>query len=186
MTPRSHPRRSRRAAQAAATLALLLSSVAAQASIFKGEALDKAADVIAIVVLIVVPVVVIVLFWLVHIMPEKIAHKRNHPQQEAIQTLCLLSLAFGGLLWPLAWLWAYTKPVLYKMAYGTDKADEYYDTLASKGGEAPERMRQDVARLRADFEHLLARGGAPAEFAAVRDRLAAIEQRLAGKAGEAG
>ena len=29
-----------------------------------------------------------------------------------IRTLCLLSLVFGGLLWPIAWLWAYTKPVL--------------------------------------------------------------------------
>jgi hypothetical protein len=32
----------------------------------------------------------------------------------------LLSLFFGGMLWPLAWLWAYSKPVLYKMAYGVD------------------------------------------------------------------
>jgi hypothetical protein len=24
------------------------------------------------------------------------------------------------MLWPIAWLWAYSKPVLYKMAYGTD------------------------------------------------------------------
>ena len=63
----------------------------------------------------------IALFWLVHILPEQIAHKRNHPQFEAIRTLCLLSLVFGGLLWPIAWLWAYSKPVLHKMAYGTDK-----------------------------------------------------------------
>ena len=69
----------------------------------------------------VVPAVLIVLFWLVHILPEQIAHKRNHPQFEAIRTLCLLSLVFGGLLWPIAWLWAYSKPVLHKMAYGTDK-----------------------------------------------------------------
>ncbi len=68
----------------------------------------------------------IVVFWLVHIMPEKIAHQRHHPQFEAIRTLCLLSLVFGGLLWPLAWLWAYTKPVGYKMAYGTDKHPDYY------------------------------------------------------------
>jgi CBS domain containing-hemolysin-like protein len=169
-----------------AALALLLVSAVANASMFKGEALDKAADVIAIVVLIVVPVTVIVLFWLVHILPEKIAHKRNHPQQEAIQTLCLLSLVFGGLLWPLAWLWAYTKPVLYKMAYGTDQADEHHDTAADKGGEAPEHVRQDVARLRNDLEQLMSRGGAPAEFTALRDRLAAIERRLAGMAGEAG
>jgi len=65
--------------------------------------------------------VLIVLFWMVHILPEKVAHKRGHPQFEAIRTLCLLSLLFGGLLWPLAWLWAYSKPVFHKMAYGTDK-----------------------------------------------------------------
>jgi hypothetical protein len=61
----------------------------------------------------------------VHILPEKIAEKRHHPQAKAIQTLCLLSLVFGGLLWPIAWLWAYTKPVLYKMAYGTDQVDPH-------------------------------------------------------------
>jgi CBS domain containing-hemolysin-like protein len=92
----------------------------AHASMFQGETLDKVADVLAWVVLIIVPIVGIVVFWLVHILPEKIAEKRQHPQAKAIQVLCLLSLAFGGLLWPLAWLWAYSKPVFYKMAYGTD------------------------------------------------------------------
>lgn len=85
---------------------------------------DSAADVIAIIVLIVVPVVVIGLFWLVHILPEKIAERRHHPQKEAIKVLCLLSLVFGGLLWPLAWLWAYSKPVFHKLAYGTDKHED--------------------------------------------------------------
>jgi hypothetical protein len=68
-----------------------------------------------------------VVFWLVHILPEKIAEKKQHPQAKAIQCLCLLSLAFGGLLWPLAWLWAYSKPVMYKMAYGTDKVEHGHD-----------------------------------------------------------
>jgi hypothetical protein len=79
------------------------------------------ADVLTWIVLIVAPVVAIAIFWLVHILPEKIAEKREHPQAKAIQCLCLLSLVFGGLLWPLAWLWAYSKPVLYRLAYGTDK-----------------------------------------------------------------
>jgi CBS domain containing-hemolysin-like protein len=92
----------------------------ASASVFHGETLDAIAEVISWIVLIVVPVVLITVFWLVHILPEKIAHKRGHPQTKAIQCLCLLSLVFAGLLWPLAWLWAYSKPVLYKMAYGTD------------------------------------------------------------------
>jgi hypothetical protein len=94
------------------------------AAIFKGEALDTVADVLSWVVLIVAPTVGIGVFWLVHILPEKIAEKRQHPQAKAIQVLCLLSLVFGGLLWPLAWLWAYSRPVLYRMAYGTDKATE--------------------------------------------------------------
>jgi hypothetical protein len=93
------------------------------ASIFQGETLDKVADYIAIFVLFFVPAVLVYLFWMVHILPEKIAHKRHHPQLDAIKTLCLLSLIFGGLLWPIAWIWAYTKPVMHKMAYGTDKAD---------------------------------------------------------------
>ncbi|MGE5170749.1 MAG: DUF3302 domain-containing protein, partial [Rudaea sp.] len=71
---------------------------AAHASFLSGEALDTAANVMAWVVLIIVPVIGIVVFWLVHVLPERIAEKRHHPQQQAIQTLCLLSLVFGGLL----------------------------------------------------------------------------------------
>jgi hypothetical protein len=109
-----------------ALFALLLFPASASASLLSPEMEDKLADILAVVVIFLVPVIGIVVFWLLHIMPEKIAHKRHHPQFEAIRTLCLLSLAFGGLLWPLAWLWAYTKPVGYKLAYGTDKHPDYY------------------------------------------------------------
>jgi CBS domain containing-hemolysin-like protein len=87
------------------------------------EVVDALADYIAIFVLFFVPALLVYLFWMVHILPEKIAERRGHPQADAIKTLCLLSLVFGGLLWPIAWLWAYSKPVLYKMAYGTDRID---------------------------------------------------------------
>ena len=130
-----------------ALLALLVSAPAsAHASFFKGEALDTAADVLAWVVLVIVPIVAIAVFWLVHILPEKIAEKKQHPQSKAIQTLCLLSLAFGGLLWPFAWLWAYTKPVLYKMAYGTDKVahgqDDAQETTDRDEADELEQHRQ--------------------------------------------
>jgi CBS domain containing-hemolysin-like protein len=170
---------------AAAAMALL-ASLPAHASLLSGDALAKAANIVAIVVLVVVPIAVIVVFWLVHVLPEKIAHKNHHPQTKAIQVLCLLSLVFGGMLWPLAWLWAYTKPVLYKMAYGTDKADEYYEKLAATDDVTAERLRSDIVRLRADFDTLIARGGAPAEFEVVRDRLAEIEPRLKVKTEGAG
>ena len=110
----------------AAWALLLLLPAPAAASLLSPAAEDKLADILAVVVLFIVPIGGIVVFWLVHVMPEKIAHKNHHPQFEAIRTLCLLSLAFGGLLWPLAWLWAYTKPVGYKLAYGTDKHPDYF------------------------------------------------------------
>jgi CBS domain containing-hemolysin-like protein len=148
-------------AGAAIALAGLLASTAAHASMFQGETLDAVANGIAWVVLIVVPIVLIVVFWLVHILPEKIAEKKKHPQTKAIQVLCLLSLVFGGLLWPLAWLWAYSKPVLYKMAYGTD-VDEEHHGAASEPREAaagPEDARREIEQLRAQLASLEARLG---------------------------
>lgn len=88
-----------------------------------GALVDTIADYLAIFILFVVPALLIYLFWMVHILPEKVAERRGHPQLDAIKTLCLLSLVFGGMLWPLAWLWAYSKPVFHKMAYGTDRID---------------------------------------------------------------
>jgi len=170
---------------AALSLAALLASQAAHASFLSGDTLAKAANVLAIIVIIIVPIVAVVVFWMVHVLPEKIAHKNHHPQTKAIQVLCLLSLVFGGMLWPIAWLWAYTKPVLHKMAYGTDKMDEYYEELAAKDGQGAQDLQGDVRRLRAELDALIARGDAPREMAMVRDRLAAIEPRLAGKTGEA-
>ena len=107
-----------------AALALWVPALA-QASLFHGETLDAVADYMSWAVLVIVPVVGIAVFWLVHILPEKIAEKKRHPQAKAIQVLCLLSLVFGGMLWPIAWLWAFSKPVLYKMAYGTDVDDSH-------------------------------------------------------------
>lgn len=105
---------------AAVAAGVLLGAARAEASLFSGDTLDLVANILAWVVLFVAPAIAIAVFWLVHILPERIAERRHHPQAGAIKTLCLLSLFFGGLLWPLAWLWAYSKPVLYKIAYGTD------------------------------------------------------------------
>jgi hypothetical protein len=140
---------------------VLLSSPA-DASLFQGDTLDAVADVIAWVALIIGPIVAIAVFWLVHILPEKIAEKRKHPQAKAIQTMCLLSLFFGGLLWPIAWLWAYTRPVLYKMAYGTDTVEHGAGEHA--GGEDPEPQRTRVIKV-IDREHEL-----PLESATNRER----------------
>ncbi|MBU8974569.1 DUF3302 domain-containing protein [Lysobacter sp. MMG2] len=125
MNPDNRHVRGRACAPHFVLLALATAPSLAHASLLSGDALDAAANVVAWLALIIVPVVLIAVFWIVHILPEKIAEKRRHPQLDAIKTLCLLSLFFGGLLWPLAWLWAYTKPVLHRMAYGTDVDDRH-------------------------------------------------------------
>jgi CBS domain containing-hemolysin-like protein len=104
-------------------ICIALFAAPAHASFFTGDTLDSVADVMAWVVLVIAPIAAIGVFLMVHILPEKIAEKRKHPQLSAIKTLCILSLFFGGMLWPLAWLWAYTKPALHKLAYGTDVAE---------------------------------------------------------------
>jgi hypothetical protein len=123
----------------------------AHASMFHGETLDSIASAIAWFAFIIVPPVLIVAFLAVHIIPEKIAEKRHHPQLGAIKCLCFLSLVFGGLLWPLAWLWAYSKPVFHKMAYGTDvdKSHEKPDGEKSATSEL-EQLRARVAELEAE------------------------------------
>jgi uncharacterized protein DUF3302 len=145
----------------------------AWASFLSGEALDTMADIVALVVLFVVPIGAIVLFWLVHILPEKIAEKRHHPQKDSIKTLCLLSLVFGGMLWPLAWLWAYTKPIGYRLAYGTDKHDDYFREMAhqAKAGKLP---RAEIVRLKDELDDLAADRKLPGELRAVRDDLEAV------------
>ena len=121
----------------------------AHASMFHGETLDAIANGIAWVVLVIAPIIGLTIFWLLHVMPEKIAEKKKHPQTHAIHCLCLLSLFFGGLLWPIAWLWAYTKPVLHKMAYGTD-----VDESIGHHGEEVKEEQNETERLRARVAEL--------------------------------
>ena len=156
-----------------AAASVLLVALPARAAFLSGEALDTMADVLAVVVLIIVPVIAIVLFWIVHVLPEKIAHKRHHPQTEAITTLCLLSLVFGGLLWPLAWIWAYTKPIGYRLAYGTDRHPEYFEEMALKHREG-KLLGEEMLHLREELEAMEARGALPPRLRALKDELAQL------------
>lgn len=141
----------------------------AHASFLEGDALDALANGVAWAALIIVPIVGIAVFLLIHILPEKIAEKRKHPQLSAIKTLCLLSLVFGGMLWPIAWLWAYTKPVLHKIAYGTDVDDTPHH------GEALSPLED------ADVVHHAPAAARDEEVQVLRQRIAALEAQLAGR-----
>ena len=159
-----------KAVPACTLAALALMAPSAHASFLSGDALDTAADYMSWFVICVIPIALLVLFWMVHVLPEKIAHKRHHPQTKAIQVLCMLSLVFGGLLWPLAWLWAYTRPTSYRLAYGTDKHEDYHLHLAAKE-EAGGLQPHEVVHLRDELSAMQARGALPPELIGVRERL---------------
>jgi CBS domain containing-hemolysin-like protein len=168
----------------AVLLLLVLLPEEAHASFLSPELEDKLATFLAIFILFIVPVVLIVLFWMVHILPEQIAHKRNHPQFEAIRTLCLLSLVFGGLLWPLAWIWAYSKPVMHKLAYGTDKLHDHEDEhdvevapAAAAGGLS---LRDRTLGLHERLARLEAQNIPDADLNKLRADLDAIESKFTG------
>jgi hypothetical protein len=161
-----------RALSAALALPAVVLPSTAHASFLPPELMDTAAFYIAWFVLIVMPIVGIVLFWLVHILPEKIAHKRHHPQKDAIQTLCLLSLVFGGLLWPIAWLWAYTRPVSYRLAYGTDKHEEYFVHMAEQA-QAGKLSAADMKLVRDELDSMAAKGAIPLELHHARAKIEA-------------
>ena len=46
----------------------------------------------------------------------QLAHKWNHPQAGAINAMSWIGIATGGLLWPVAFIWAFTTPFGVKSA----------------------------------------------------------------------
>lgn len=175
----------RRALARGSGLAALAAPALARASFLSGDAIDTAANWLSWFVILVVPFVGIGAFLFVHVLPEKIAEKREHPHKDSIKVLCILSLVFGGMLWPFAWLWAYTKPIGYRAIYGTEKHEDYYIHMADKARsgqldreelehlleelhamEERHVLSLELKRVLADVEALLAAPATPAPRAA--------------------
>jgi len=170
---------------AAVALAALSFPSTACASFLPPALMDAAATYIAWFVICLVPIGGIALFWLVHVLPEKIAEKRHHPQKQAIHTLCLLSLVFGGMLWPLAWLWAYMRPVGYRLAYGTDKHEDYFYEMGEKA-RAGSLQEHELASLREELDAMAAKGSLSATLNALRRDLDAVPPAAAAAGARAG
>jgi cytoskeletal protein RodZ len=73
---------------------------------------DSLADVISWVAIVIIPIILGIVYWQIHYLPSKIAEKRQHPQQEAIHAMCMVSRFSGGLFWPIAFVWAHLKPAI--------------------------------------------------------------------------
>ena len=68
-------------------------------------------DIFALIVLIVLLVAVIAIWAILGMLPGKIARSRNHPQADAINMCGWWGAVTMGLLSPVAYIWAYTKPI---------------------------------------------------------------------------
>jgi hypothetical protein len=67
-------------------------------------------DIIAFFVFAVLIAAAVVIVVGLGSLPGKIARQRQHPQAAAVNVAGWLGLATGGLLWPLALIWAFLKP----------------------------------------------------------------------------
>jgi hypothetical protein len=77
---------------------------------------DSLADIVAWIAIIIIPVVLAIIYWQIHYLPSKIAEKRQHPQQEAIHAMCMVSRFSGGLFWPIAFVWAHIRPTVVPLS----------------------------------------------------------------------
>ena len=156
------------------SLAAALAPSVARASFLHGDTLDAAANVLSWFILIVMPLAAIALFLFVHVLPEVIAERRQHPHKESIKVLCILSLFFGGMLWPFAWLWAYTRPIGFRAIYGTERHEDYYLEMGEKA-RAGELSSDELASLRHELEVMSTHAPLIIELQRVLDDVRRIE-----------
>ena len=71
-------------------------------------------DIFALLVLLVVILSALAVLVWAAMLPGKIAKARTHPQAEAINVAGWVGMVFGGIFWPLALIWAFTKPEIRK------------------------------------------------------------------------
>ena len=67
-------------------------------------------DIFAWIVLIVLGFTAIAIWVVLAMLPGRIAKARNHPQADAINVSGWLGALIFGFFWPLALIWAFTKP----------------------------------------------------------------------------
>ena len=109
-----------------------------------GEFVDTLADYIAIFVLVFVPGLLVYLFWMVHILPEKIAERRGHPQADAINVCGWMGI-LTLVLWPIAMVWAHISPG--KSIAGTTAATKDDPSLIAKLQQMSQRLANIESRL---------------------------------------
>jgi hypothetical protein len=81
-------------------------------------------DVFAFVVFAVLIFVGVIIVVNLGKLPGQLARKWNHPQASAINATSWIGVATGGLLWPVAFIWAFTDPFGAKSAVNEDQRSD--------------------------------------------------------------
>jgi len=68
-------------------------------------------DIFALIVLTVIAVAALAAWVILAMLPGRIARSRGHPQADAINAGGWLGAILGGVLWPIFFIWAFTRPV---------------------------------------------------------------------------
>ena len=89
-------------------------------------------DYFALIVLIVLIAVMVAAWLMLAMMPGQIAKKRGHPQAEAINVMGWWGAITMGVLAPIAWVWAYTKPVAQPIDLPDTDSDSDSDSDSDK------------------------------------------------------
>ena len=98
--------------------------------------------------------VVVVLFYgiiAIHDIPYSIAHKRNHPHQDAIHAAGWVSLFTLHALWPFLWIWA--------MAYRPERGWGFSHPGTSAGAPENKSELEELRRRITELESRLKMGG---------------------------
>ena len=99
-------------------------------------------DYLALVVLLMGITLLIYVFFAIHDIPARIAHKRNHPHEEAIHVGCWLSLFTLHAIWPFVFMWAVSyRP---KIEVEVDDAGDATDTTDGKASGHAKRIHTTI------------------------------------------
>jgi Protein of unknown function (DUF3302) len=110
---------------------------------FEGHGMDSSfgpLDAFAFLVFAVLIFVGVIIVVNLGKLPGQLAHRWNHPQAAAINAMSWIGIATGGLLWPIAFIWAFTTP------FGTKSAIK--DDLQTAGSADPSAAAAPVTALR--------------------------------------
>ncbi len=81
-------------------------------------------EIFAWIVLAVLLIAGVVIWFVLAMLPGRVARARNHPQADAINVAGWLGALFGGVFWPLALIWAFYKPGAQQAGDRPDAAGE--------------------------------------------------------------